>query len=229
MATVTELVDLVCQDTGLASSGTERDIVLARLNHAYRTIVSRDGGVPYEADLTFTDGQNYYDLSAHATLGARFLSIQNVLDSTGSELRHSTRDYCNLRANQSGTTSGAINRWAVEWPNLYVDANASSTVLTVDARLSPLTLEEASGGTGEASPSSLPPAWHEQLLACLATVLVLERYEGREQEAAVHRRTYNEAWQEYLLAKARSGGVNAGIDPYHRDRFILPNRARTRR
>lgn len=230
MATVSNLVDLICADTGLgsASGSAERNIVLARLNHAYRQIVQRMGGIPWDGTIAFADGVNTYDLSGHATLGPRFISINQVRDSDGVRLRRRTRDYCSLRAGATGTTSGGIGSWAIEYPTMYVDADAASTTLTLDARIGPLELEEDAGGSGETSPSSLPAVWHEQLLATLTTILVLERYEGREQEAALHRAAYQEAWQEFLLQKSREGGVNAQSDQIHVDRFITPNRARIR-
>lgn len=231
MATVTELVNQICEDTGLdsGSGSVERGIVLARLNNAYRQIMSRAGGVPAEVSVTFTDGQNYYDLSSDATLGTRFLSIQGVLDADGRSLPRETRGYCNHRAGLSSTTAGAIGSYCVEWPRLYVDADASSTTLTLDARLMPLVLEEDAGGSGETTPSALPPAWHEQLLASLATCLVLEKYEGREAEAVVHKDTYREAWSEYLLARSREGGVNGPTETATRSRFVVPSPSRIRR
>lgn len=215
MATTTELVDLICADTGLDTSGTDRAAALARLNHANRQIIQQAGGLPATITLTTPAiGTTDLDLSSStvsATLASRFLSLDRVRTVTAgvtSDALVRERPQV-VRELQNAGSVGSPAYYSFVYPNLMLDRDLDgATDVVIDARLGPLSLVESGpvAGTSETAPTSLPAIWHERLLASLACVLVLERYEGRENDASYHRGLYNEALVEYRYNRYREGG-----------------------
>lgn len=221
MATTTELVELVCADTGLDNTAASEDrlAALARLNHAYKQIASQSGGTSEQyaiAGATILNSHtiNLSDDAVAPVLANRFLALDEVRVSTvgvtgyGSALvRRSPKD---IRSMQTDGSPSATS-YSFVYPNILLDSTVKSTEwLLLNARVGPKTLiEDASAvvaGVSEAEPLDLPPMWHERLLGSLACVLVLERYEGREADASYHRNLYNEALAEYRAIKSREGG-----------------------
>lgn len=214
---MTELTDLVCVDCGLSTAaGTERTAALLRLNHAYRQLVQQAGGLPSEVTIAAAtagtaDELDLSSASVSATLAGRFLALDRVRFTSGGVTTNpvARATPVEIRDAQNDGGTGTPQAYAFVFPSLMLDrALDGATDVVIDARLGPLTLVETSpsAGVSESTPTAVPVIWHERLLAALACCLVLERYEGREQDAAYHRSLYNEALLEYRAHRAREGG-----------------------
>lgn len=217
MASVTELVNLICQNAGIdATSNTEdRIAALSRLNHAYKTIILKMGGLQARSTVSPAAADEYYTATG---LDTQFIGI----------------DYVRILYADTGNISAPLPRInnkdiVTGWTNTQGDPTSYSYVhprivfsnphdgvndLVIDYRCGPATLVEVEQFAGEEdSPSGIPAMWHENLLAALATVLILEGYEGREQDAAYHRNLFNEAMFEYRAHAMRMGGEGLPRSP----------------
>ena len=241
MATVTELVDLICEDTGLDPSGTssERDIALRRLNHASRQIAQAFGGVTDVPDVPFqlplAVGTKSVSLISDATLASRFHTIRSVQlyeNGTLSEPLTQVPMHQILLAQKAGL-EGNAKLYSYEYPTVSFDAagdSNGSSVAYAMCTLIPLSLVESApvATVSESTPTSLVPAWHESLLAKLATCIIMEGYDGREQDAAYHRALYREALMEYREWRIMSGGRTMPEDPTNMKSFDTSSPIRTR-
>lgn len=226
MATVTELVDLILADTGLTSG--ERAAALARLNHANREIVGKMGGLSDEATFIPTANASLLAVTDAATVAklSRFHALDYIQTTEngeyGEDLPQLTLEQ--VKAAYDDNSAGPMKAYAFEYPNVYYDRPADGVqTVRLGLRLAPLTLVESapSAGVSESTPTSITVAWHERLLASLACVLLLERYEGRETDAAYHRTIYKEAMPEFLQSLTRMGGRKLPGDNYATEMFDL--------
>lgn len=214
MATVTELVDLICQDTGLDNTltSTDRAVALARLNEAQKRIVDRTRCYWKPISYALTEGTQDYDVVSDIGL-TDFHMIRSlwIVNSSGARTEPLTlAPDRRAQFSRAGTVSeGTPTQYAFSWPTLTLLTPPSAS-LTLAGRYDavPPTLTE--GGTI----SAVPAMYHERALAALAMVLILERYEGREQDATYHRNLYMEAEADLIQwAAMNGGGIPASYTP----------------
>jgi hypothetical protein len=217
MATTTQLLDLICQDTGLDTGigSADRNAALDALNRALRKICIETNGFPNIAQLSALTQRDFSVLSTPAVLDdgnttvgslGTIISVDwiGVADSAGttqvSRLLQRVNPVQLMDLRGSSPTTPTF--YAVQWPTVMLDGIPSEgSNLVVGHRYMPAALSET------VSPDDLHPLFHEDLLARLAICLVLEGYEGREQDAAYHRGLYREAMAEYRQWLIRNGGL----------------------
>lgn len=220
MATVTELVDLICEDTGLDATD-ERSVALSRLNHAARQFVQQVGGLSSTLTVSGSsiDSLDVSDTATYPILN-RFIALDYVLlrdaggEAVGDPLPQTTTEavLAEYDANRTRPTE-----YAFDYPTLRLDAPSDAAgSVEFGLRVGPLEFVEsgATPGTSEDVPTCLHAIWHERILASLACVLILERYEGREQDAAYHRTLFTESLAEYRKMMTRMGGRSLPEDDY---------------
>lgn len=217
MATVTSLVELICEDTGLDNSNpsADRTKALAALNEAYEQLGQQAYRDHTSVDHTPSAGVTDVDLSTVTTLKDDFTAIDHirVVHADGTLSKPISRLTREKLLDKRTIERGAPVAYAYAWPYVFLDKPADGAIALRIAYVSNVaTLSESAGSGLETTPISIPPAWHRRLLARLAKCLVLEGYEGREQDAAYHRNLFNQAHREWIDAQSREGGKLAAND-----------------
>lgn len=240
MADAQTLVDQVCADAGIdATAGTtDRAQALSCLNRALKRVAIDTGGFRDIARFTVTSRD--YNLittpqlqatTVDADASSNFSQVLNsidwigVSDSTGvtefsSRLqRVSPERLLNLRP-PLASSSSSPQFYAVNWPVLMLDAVPSGGAnLVVGYQRDPATLTDASSSY----PQEIPSLFHEDLLGKLAVVILLEGYEGREQDAAYHRQLYAESLDRYMRWRVKNGGIDSPDDGTALDAWSTPS------
>lgn len=233
MATVAQLVNLICEDLGLDddASSTDRVKALSALNEAYDELCQRALRRHTTVDHTPSAGVTAVDLSTVTTLKDHFLALDRICVVNGTDvskpiLRVGTEDLFDSRV----TERGAPGSYAYAWPYVYLNCPMDGAMsLRIAYICSALELVESGAGAGqEESPSAIQPGWQKRLLAGLAKVKLLEGYEGREQDAAYHRGLVEQALTDYLQMQSREGGKTMPRDPWAVRRFDTPDTRRMR-
>lgn len=203
MPSVDELIEQVCRETGLDdTSGTEeRALALSSLNRARRRLLAElDQKVETAQSFEVTPVAVDVSLSANAPTLLRVNRVARVSDDREVLLDHLSPD--RLRELRAETAEGVPSAYAVEGDMLLLDGFDSSTVLRVGYTGTATAMAE---GGAEAS-IDIMPIYHEDLLATLAVVYVLEGYEGEEERAATFRRNAQDALFLYKKEMVRRGG-----------------------
>lgn len=233
MATVAQLVNLICEDLGLDddAASTDRVKALSALNEAYDELCQRVLRRHVTVDTTPTVGTTDVDLSAVTTLKDHFLALDRIRVVNGSSVskpisRVGTEDLFDSRT----TEQGAPGAYAYAWPYVYLNCPMDGAMsLRIAYICSALELVESGAGAGqEASPTAIQPGWQKRLLAGLAKVKLLEGYEGREADAAIHRGLVENAIQDYRQMQVREGGRDLPQDEWAVRRFDTPDTRRMR-
>jgi len=243
------LVSLICQEAGMDGStgSTDRTVALSCLNRAMNQVAMETNGFadiarysttfrdskllpsPEDAGLASTaDGDDsafVNPVSLLVSLDWIGVSSSTGLTETDSTLKRvSPQRMLQLRppANSSANTPSF---YAMNWPLLMLDAvPPSGANLVMGFRRSPLVLTD--------SPSSVPQElhalFHQDLLAKLGTVLALEGFEGREGDAAYHRRVLGDVWSRYREWILRNAGIDYPDDGTRIAAWSTPGIASTR-
>jgi hypothetical protein len=223
MATPSELVALVCRETGLDDtvSSDERAIALSSVNRAYRRIAGIEVKqvVPSSADVAAALD---IDLSAAVPSLVTLDSVYRVDGSRTLPLdRTSPERLLEMRGGSGTPTAYAVNGRTLML-NAVEDDAPGTLRLRFTAR--PGALSESDNETAIAG---IDPVYHEDLLGTLAVAYVLEGYEGEEERAAYFRNQAQETLRLFKLDQVRRGGVYnpRGDDP---TRFDTPGVRRAR-
>jgi hypothetical protein len=205
MATTTELVQLVADDTGLDQSFSgvvpsfERALILRRLNQAYRRLVGEHRLRTLRGTFTLTPGQETYlvgpglDIDLPNLIGFKGV---NVSDNAGTRRRLTlmTEEQIERGLTPSDQGNGYPNLYSYNRPEFSVwprPQNGAELQVLYYAQPNTLVEDPPPAGPGpavpaageETVPSSINPIFHESVLAGLATLLILRGYEGRPEEA----------------------------------------------
>jgi hypothetical protein len=197
MPTVTALADLICQTTGLNTSGAERTIVIAGMNAAYGEAVRRSGC--YRKPLTaasLTSGTADYTfgtspLTDTDVVKLRWLTITGGGATTTRLDAKSEGEILQLRSNSSST--GTSRYFCVVYPTLMLYPTPGSGVtLNGSYEAAPKTLVESAPGAGEEStPTAFPADFHTRILFHGGVMRALE-FDSGTGDASYHRERFEE-------------------------------------
>lgn len=224
MATVTQLVDHVCRETGLdADSGSDDRIQALRcINRSVRRIsieVPQDFYTASEANLTPSASGNV-NLATGAPGMLRITEVYAY--ETGDDARVpldriTVEEMMELRG--ATAASGTPTCYAADGRILYLDAFTSTTGVYIRYESDQLYTAQLAEGGAEAS-IPVHPAWHEELVGTLACCYALEGYEGQEDRAAYYRQLVYEPRNGTMTLYKREIVRNGGK---HMPRFGGPN------
>lgn len=224
MATNAELISIVCIDTGLDESTGSRDrsIVLARMNEAYERIIFEANSYKKKSAVSLTAGQEDFTIGPDPSFDLQvsdFISFDfaKMVDSNGNEsvLEPVTKDYIVSLREGSNDPAGISYLYSYNYPYIsFYPAPGSAT--GQDSTMEfwytaspPRLIDAGSPGAGEEStPSAIPPIFHRLLLARLTTIIILEGFDGRADEASYHRSLYIDDLEKFKMWTIRSQGIN---------------------
>lgn len=231
MPTATQLIDLVCTDTGLnplVGSG-DREVVLARMNEAYERLIFEAGSYKKTTEETITSGtpdvtigpSGTFDIAISDLISFDHIVLQESGSDSGVLLEPVQKSYLLSLRQASTTASGYPFIYSYEYPILSIyptpgSSTGQDSTLTIHyTAMPPVLIEdtEIPGDGEEITPSGIPPVFHRLLLARLTTIIILEGFDGRADEAAYHRALYNDDLYKLKTWTIRSQGVNG---PYQR-------------
>lgn len=213
MATVTELVDAICADTGIdaTAASVDRLLALSRLNHAYKYLVGvYHEGYPQTDTIAVALNTLQLDMRTVA-LTYTFSGLRDLrtVDSTG-VVSQPLDQISPERAlvDQYNAVAGTPGSYAYRWPLLILPQPADGTFsFKYDYLALPPTLVESAPAAGqESTPTGVHVLWHEALLLKLAVVLVLEGMEGSEEQGQYHRKLFQGAMADYRDWLLKGGG-----------------------
>lgn len=206
MATVDALVDLVADEAGLASG--DEAFILARLNAVYARLAIR-----LELDTTATISVTALDEQVDISASVQIINHVAWRTSAGAQVSLERATIETVFDNRSRTYPPAAGgdgpfQYAFSWPNVLLDpVPGAAGTLVVWGVIAPPTLVRANAVAGqETTPSLIPAAFHEDVLAKEALVRILEGLEGAEERATYHRGLLSGSMAELADWVERSGG-----------------------
>lgn len=216
MATVTALVDYVCDFSGMTktAAAAERTLVLAMMNQAYTEAVAQAEcyNVTTTASLTTADGD--YEIGTSPFNLTGFVSFNNLWvndsASTNEPLVQVTENDIREARRGAGSANSTPTMYAVSYPNIYFyPLPAASTTLSISYARTPLTLVEsgASAGTSETTPTAFPAHFHYSVLAN-HTLALAYNYMQRSDQALIHKAMGDAALVGLAEWKTRVGGID---------------------
>lgn len=194
MATVAELVQLVCDESGLDSAANSEDrlFALARLNAVYGRLVA---DLEFDDEVTIAASAAGADVDVSSSLvEVSHLAWRDAADAQTVLTRVSSSDLFALRSASQGTVASGSEvptAYTFSYPNvmLHPTPGAAGELVAFGVVAAPTLVEGAPASAAqEATPSLIPVTFHESVLARGTLVRVLEGYEGQEERAAYHRR-----------------------------------------
>lgn len=179
MATVTQLADRVCQNTGLLTTGTERTLVIQALNDAYQRAVEESGCYRVVTTATLTSGQAGYDWSSDLSVSDALRIVSIRVDGSTDDLPLRAVSEAEFRrlslGNQSNGTPIVYCQQGTNRVSFYPTPDGALN-LDIDYLGEPPVLVESGPSAGEEStPSAIPKRFHWDVLAAGAIVQGLNK------------------------------------------------------
>lgn len=200
MATVNEIISQVASETGLSTTG-DATVLITNVNRAYRRI-NAEAKRLIPSSTTVTAALDITLLTAAPTL-ATLDSVWRISGTDDIPLERVTPERLyDMRVGADGYPTS----YAVIHGTLALDAIEASSPSTLRLRYTARPTALVAGGA-ESTIVGIDPIYHEDLLGTLASVYILEGYEGVEERAAYYRRLYKDTLTLFKDSLIREGGV----------------------
>ena len=233
MATVTELANFVTRCASLNTSDTaEQALVLTWLNNEYIKACAVGGIKTYDASVTPATGSDVILKAAYVpatTVSQGVAGVRQVFlaagagNAVGRELeRVSVEEILRLRSEMVTTTYDGPVAYSVRGTGdieLY-PSTAAGNVVVIEMELLPLVLVASSPTTSqEATPSSLPPQFHYDILANGAIAHALT-YRGLGDRGSYFRQLADAGLGELRAWLSEQGGIMGPVVKVKRRRGL---------